>query len=85
MLTLKDHVAGNAEFQYYRAGNLFYRTSTGLGFTIPVDETDGASFGATVKGLTLMKWIRRQLSLNENIGSVVLPSSTRKLIEESII
>lgn len=63
MLTLKDHVSGDAEFQYYRAGNLIYKTSTGLEFPIPISDADG-SFNRVEKGLTLMRWIRKYLQEN---------------------
>lgn len=64
MLTLKDHVAGNAEFQYYRAGNLMYRTSTGLEFPIAVTDTNDATFPRTEKGIFFMRWIRKHLADN---------------------
>ena len=44
MLTIKDHIAGNVEFQYYRAGNLMYKTSTDLEFAVPVSDTNDATF-----------------------------------------
>ena len=72
MLTLKDHVAGNAEFQYYRAGNLMYKTSTGLEFPIPVDDTNDATFPRTEKGIFFMRWIRKQMSLS-NVSFKVSP------------
>lgn len=62
MLTLKDHVSGPVEFQYYRAGNLMYKTSTGLEFTVPVDDTNDATFPRTEKGIFFMRWIRRHLN-----------------------
>jgi hypothetical protein len=62
MLTLKDHIMGNAEFQYCRNNNLIYKTSTGLEFPIPVADTDGISLFRTEKGIALMKWIRKHLN-----------------------
>jgi hypothetical protein len=64
MLTLKDHIAGNCEFQYYRAGNLMYKTSTGLDFPIPVSDTNDATFPRTEKGIFFMRWIRKHLEDN---------------------
>ena len=62
MLTLKDHVSGPVEFQYYRAGNLMYKTSTGLEFTVPVDDTNDATFPRIEKGIFFMRWIRKHLN-----------------------
>lgn len=62
MLTLKDHVSGPVEFQYYRAGNLMYKTSTDLEFPVPVDDTNDATFPRTEKGIFFMRWIRKHLN-----------------------
>jgi hypothetical protein len=62
MLTLKDHVSGPVEFQYYRAGNLMYKTSTDLEFAVPVSDTNDATFPRTEKGIFFMRWIRRHLN-----------------------
>lgn len=70
MLTLKDHVSGNVEFQYYRAGNLMYKTSTGLEFPVPISDTNDASFPRTEKGLLFMRWIRKQLDLETDHKSI---------------
>ena len=66
MLTLKDHVSGNVEFQYYRAGNLMYKTSTGVEFPVPVSDTNDATFPRTEKGILFMRWVRKHLQETKN-------------------
>ena len=69
MLTLKDHVAGNTGFQYYRAGNLMYKTSTGIEFPIPISDTNEATFPRTEKGIFFMRWIRKHLEAIDVMGA----------------
>ncbi len=90
LLTLKDHVAGMAEFQYYRAGNLMYKTSTGLEFPIPVSDTNDATFPRTEKGIFFMRWIRKHLlELDPNYGkppkTMKLAQDVRQLVEDNIL
>jgi len=61
MATLKEHVLGPCTFQYYRQGNLMYKTATGLEFPIPVLDTNDATFKAEDKGIFFMRWIRKHL------------------------
>jgi hypothetical protein len=67
VLTIKDHIAGNVEFQYYRAGNLMYKTSTDLEFAVPVSDTNDATFPRTEKGIFFMRWIRRHIKELESL------------------
>ena len=69
MLTLKDHVSGSVEFQYYRAGNLMYKTSTGIEFPVPISDTNDATFPRTEKALLFMRWIRKHLQDNGLMGA----------------
>lgn len=61
-MSVKEHIAGNVEFQYYRAGNLMYRTSTGLEFAVPISDTNEATFPRIEKGIFFMRWIRKHLA-----------------------
>jgi hypothetical protein len=65
-LTLKDHVKGVAKLEYYRAGNLYYRTATGLLFPVPIADAGEATFSAEEKGLLLMRYIRKHLQAMES-------------------
>jgi hypothetical protein len=60
---ITDHVRGTSRFLYFRAGNLWYQTDTGIEFPVPVEDTDGATFEAEHKSLTLMRWIRKHMAL----------------------
>ena len=72
MLTLKDHVSGPVTFQYYRAGNLVYKTVTELEFPVPISDTDGATFPSSEKGIFFLRWIRKHLEDNNlNMPDVV--------------
>lgn len=60
--TIKDHVRGTANFEYFRDSALWYRTSeTDLLFPVPIDDAGGATFLASDKALFFMRWIRRYL------------------------
>ena len=61
MYNLKDCVRGNVEFQFYRKGNLYYKTENGLVFPVPVDDTGDAAFNPTDKAMLFMRWIRKEI------------------------
>lgn len=66
-MTLKDHIAGSCTFQYYRDSSLWYETSTGLLFNVPIDDIGNASFKKEEKGLLMMRYIRKFLkSIEQN-------------------
>lgn len=65
-MTIKDHIQGNCEFQYYKDSQLWYRTSTGLTFPVPIDDIGTATFDATIKGLLMMRYIRKWIAVFEN-------------------
>lgn len=60
-MSVTEHVKGTSKFAFFRAGNLWFRTDTGFEFPVPVEDTDGATFEAECKSLTLMRWIRKHL------------------------
>ena len=64
MFKVSDHVKGEARFEFYRAGQLWYRTTdTNFDFPIPMEDTEGATFNATHKSINLMRWIRKHLNV----------------------
>lgn len=65
-LTLKDHISGNVTFTRYKQGHLYYLTSTGLEFPVPVEDTGEADFLASDKGIYFMRYIRKFLVTLEN-------------------
>ncbi|MBX3150732.1 hypothetical protein KF728_11345 [Candidatus Obscuribacterales bacterium] len=68
--SLKTLVKGtNAEFVCYRDGDLWYRvtgTSINFEFPIPISDTGTGIFPASLKAITLMRWIRKHLDRIEN-------------------
>jgi hypothetical protein len=65
-ISVTDHVRGTSTFTFYKAGNLWYRTDTGLEFPVPIDDLDSASVEAEIKSMTLMRWVRKHVNtLNE--------------------
>jgi len=60
-LTIKDHIKGNAYFQYYRKGDLYYRTDSGLDFRVPIADTGDGTFLKEDRAITLMRYIRKEL------------------------
>ncbi len=59
---LKDNIKGLSHFSYYRDGNLWYETETGLLFNVPVEDVGTAQFRATEKSMILMRYIRKYLA-----------------------
>ena len=78
MPTVKEIVKGNtAEFQYFRAGNLWYQVKYNsvavsdapaevynvFDFPVPVSDAGEASFHVREKASLLMRYIRKHLAL----------------------
>lgn len=62
MSEISKHVKGMSKFSFYRAGNLYYLTDTGIEFPVPTADVEGASLNAEEKSLHLMRWIRKHLA-----------------------
>jgi hypothetical protein len=62
MLSVKDIVKGNrVNFLYYRKGFLYYEivaTADTYFFPVPIEDCGDASFFATDKAITFMRYIR---------------------------
>jgi hypothetical protein len=66
-MSITEHVKGQVHFSFYRAGNLYYKTDTGLEFPVSVQDANdnSATFLAEDKAIYFMRWIRKHLeSLN---------------------
>jgi len=59
MIDLKDAVKDNATFQYYRDNALWYATSEGKLFPVPIEDAGSATFNRIEKGMYLMRWMRK--------------------------
>lgn len=46
-------------FQYYRDGNLWYKTESGFLFPVPVEDIGNATFLAVDKAMLFMRYIRK--------------------------
>ena len=64
-MTIKDHVKGEVTFQFYRAGNLYYKTETGLVFAVPIEDCGEATFQAKDRAMLFMRYIRKHIELME--------------------
>lgn len=60
-----DHVRGKVIFQYYRAGNLWYKTETDVLFPVPISDVGDATFLAEDKGIMFMRYIRKHFATLE--------------------
>ncbi len=67
MSSIKEHIQGQAIFQHYQDGKLWYKTSTtGLLFPVPIVDLDNAKALSVEKGMFFMKWIKKWLKEVEN-------------------
>ena len=68
MRTLKEMVSDNQSvfFVRYREGDLFYRTTCGFEFPVPIAEAGGAEFLSQEKALLFMRYIRKENERNEH-------------------
>lgn len=65
-MNIKDCIAGNVTFQYYRKGELYYKCENGFTFTVPISDTGDAAFNAEDKGILFMRWIRKAIAEQEH-------------------
>ena len=64
MRTLKEMIVNNQKvrFDFYRDGQLWYRTECGFRFPVPIEEAGTATFLAEDRAILFMRYIRRQIS-----------------------
>ena len=66
-MTVAEIIKGQSvKFQYYRQGNLIYKTTDGFEFPVPIADTNDATFPSEEKAIFFMRWIRRQLEIVES-------------------
>jgi hypothetical protein len=60
---LKEMVVENkrVKFDFYREGNLWYKTETGFVFPVPIDDTGSAIFLAEDRAILFMRYIRKHI------------------------
>lgn len=66
MTDLKDLVKNKEVFfNFYRAGELHYITEDAFEFVVPIDDTGNGTFLARDNAIYFMRYIRKQLEVNE--------------------
>lgn len=61
MMNLKEQVQGKVTFQFYKQGNLYYKTEKGLVFPVPIEDVGEATFLNEDKALLFMRYIRKHI------------------------
>lgn len=63
MKTLKDIVSNDAKvhFEFYRKGELWYRTDCNFEFPVPTDDAGDGTFLKEDRAMLFMRYIRKQL------------------------
>lgn len=66
MQSVKELVANGKQvhFQFYRKGELYYKTDDGFEFSVPVADAGDGVFLASDKAMLFMRYIRKQLESN---------------------
>lgn len=63
MVSIKDLVKDQTvQFQFYRHGEMWYKTSNGFEFPVPIEDTGDGTFNATDKAMLFMRYIRKHLN-----------------------
>lgn len=67
-VNVKQHVIDHqkAVYKFYQGGSLWYETEKGLQFEVPISETGNGIFNKEEKAINLMKWINKQLDVNDS-------------------
>lgn len=59
-IDIKAHVtAGPCTFVRATAGNLWYRSALGFEFPVPMSDMGEATFDAEIRGMMMMRYIRK--------------------------
>lgn len=58
-LNLKEMIRGRVKFDFYRDGNLYYKTENGVLFPVPVSDAGTATFLAEDKAILFMRYMRK--------------------------
>lgn len=61
-------------FQFYKEGNLWYKTECGFAFPVPISDTGTASMLASDKAILFMRWISAEVVVVEGYEKARLES-----------
>lgn len=66
-MNLKEMVIDNKKvmFQFYRSGELWYKTETGFEFPVPISDIGDSVFLNEDKALLFMRYIRKHIAYLE--------------------
>jgi hypothetical protein len=70
----KERAKGNVQFAFFRDNELWYEACDGWRFPVHVSETgneqgNNPTFDAEMKGITMMRWIRKEMLDEENMAT----------------
>lgn len=76
-VNMKQHVVDNQKvaYKFYQNGSLWYETEKGLLFEVPISETGNGIFNREEKAINMMKWINKQLDVNDSAKDICTHSS----------
>ena len=68
MRTLKEMIVNNqtVRFSFYRDGQLWYETTCGFLFPVPITDTGTATFLAEDRAILFMRYIRKHIAAIEH-------------------
>lgn len=74
MSVLKNRVSAMVTFVFFCDGNLWYSTADGWNFPVPTNDTGGdqsgpATFYREMKGIYMMRWIRKHMELETQLAT----------------
>lgn len=62
-MNIKDLVKDQTvSFQFYRQGELWYKTSNGFEFPVPISDTGDGVFSQSDKAILFMRYIRKHIA-----------------------
>lgn len=67
-MSIKDMVKDNKKviFEFYRDGQLWYKTEDGFMFPVPIEDIGNATFLREDKAMLFMRYIRKQINFLDN-------------------
>jgi hypothetical protein len=64
-MTLVEMLKGKVYFQFYRKGELFYKTDSGFEFRVPCEDAGDGVFLAEDKAVLFMRYIKKEIKESE--------------------
>lgn len=61
MQDMKELVKGKVYFQFYRKGELHYKTESGFNFRVPIEDCGDGVFLNEDRAIMFMRYIRKEL------------------------